>query len=291
MPSADTLPPASVISWSSDASDWDGTILRYGILALLGGMALLALLLIVLITPGLLREGEYGVLMVLAASLLFGGPVSYVVVAAAVSRGELSKIFPNITAFRLGPSIAACVVGAVAIVAFVRYPSLFYAVPVLGLALLVVRWLRHGTGTLDVEAKTFTIPKNEQSSFEYSLDGLRSFSTYPVADTVVFRLRYVGTKGLSGPSVMSVPADRADEVSVALASIADESDTETGVSKTAAAVLAVFGVGFLSLAVAPWVLLQFGDLPRASRGFATYFSLFLGTFGALFVLLAVRSQR
>ncbi|WP_410766363.1 hypothetical protein [Haloferax sp. DFSO60] len=291
MPSADSLPPATVISWSSDASDWVAVLLRYSVLGLLGGMALLAMLLILLIIPGLVRNGEYGVLIVLAAAVVFGGPVSLIVIAAAVSRGKLTQVFPNIEAFRLVPSLLVSVVGAVVIVVVALFPPLLYVALVLGVALVVIRWVRHGTGTIDVEAKTFTIPKNEAATFEYNLDGLRSFSTYRVADTALFRLRYVGTKGLSGPSFISAPSDRADHVRVALTSIAEESDTDTSVSKAAAAVLAVFGVGSVLLALAPWVLLRLGKIPNASGGIVVYISLFLGTFGALFLLLAFRSQR
>ncbi|WP_396611399.1 hypothetical protein ACH9L7_14495 [Haloferax sp. S1W] len=283
-------PPPSVISWSRDNVDRLETVFHYSFAGFFGGLGLLIILFLVIITPGALRDGELGQLLLPIVALVFGGPISLHTLSAAASHDSLDKLVPGIDTYRPKPLLVASIAGAVAFVLAGLFPPLFYLYLAGFIGLAVFVSIRRTAGTLDVANATLSIPKKQGGERVYDLDGLQSVTAHRLGSLVVIRFRFVGSRSLSGPSWVVVPADRADEVRNALERLTDRETDASSVSPEAAAVLGLFGVGTLLLAGGLLAVSQTAT-SDADTGALGYMVVFLAFFGVLFLFIAVRSQR
>ncbi|KAB1193035.1 hypothetical protein GJR96_06095 [Haloferax sp. MBLA0076] len=290
-PSASRSPPPTVVSWSRRDQRRLADSLRYGATGLVGGTILVALTLVAVAAAGAVRTGEYRLVAFVVLALVLGGPFSLVVLAVVASRSRLRDLFPGLDALRLGPLVLASVVGAAAVFVAFRYPPVLFGYLVAGLLAAVVVSARNASGTIDVETGTLVVPTGTGEERVFDLSGLRSVTRHRVGGVVVFRLRFVGTRGLSGPSFVSVPAERAEDVRAAFEAISNRTSDASGVSSAASAVLAVFGVGTLALAVGSFVLFSRGYSAAGRTALGVYVPSFLAFFGVLFLFVAVRSRR
>lgn len=288
-PTADATPPPTVVSWSSDGAHRLRSLLRYAALGLLGGAAALSLSLLVVLAARSALDGDVGFLALAVVLVVFGGPFSLYVFGAVASRGSFRDLFPALRRVRPVPAAVAVVLGPVAIVVAARHPPVFFGYLTVVFLGAVAASLLSAAGTLDVAEATLSVPTGAGDDRVYDLDGLRSVRTHRVGDLVLFRLRFAGTRGLSGPSFVTAPADRADEIRAAFEAVAARTPADAGVSATAATILAALGAGTLLLAALPVVAVVTGH-PAAPDGMAVPLSLFLGFFGALFLVVAVRSR-
>ncbi|WP_152418099.1 hypothetical protein [Haloferax elongans] len=282
-------PPLSVVSWSRDDTDRWETVFNYSFAGFFGGLLLLGVLLLLVVTPSAVLDGDIGHLLFPFLALLFGGPFSLVTISVAASEDSLDELFPVIDAYRLKPLLVASVVGAVAFVLAGFFPPLFYGYLVGFVGLAVFISFRQTAGTLDVADATLSVPKMKDSERVYDLDGLQSVTTHRLGEHVVFRFRFDGSRSLTGPSWLVVPADRAGEVHAGLTQLTGRETESSNVSPAAASVLGLFGVGTLALAVGLFVVFQTAsDSGRVALG---YMVAVLAFFGVLFLFVAVRSQR
>ncbi|SEL22379.1 hypothetical protein [Haloferax larsenii] len=282
-------PPLSVVSWSRDDADRWETVFYYSFAGFFGGLLLLGVLLLLVVTPSAILDGDPGHLLLPLLAFLFGGPFSLLTISVAASEDSLDTLLPVIDRYRPKPLLVASVAGAVAFVLAGFFPPLFYGYLVGFVVLAVFVSIRRTAGTLDVANGTLSMPKKQGSERVYDLDGLQSVTTHRLGGVVVFRFRFGGSRSLTGPSWLAVPADRAGEVHAGLMQLTGRETDSSNVSPAAASVLGLFGVGTLALAAGLFVVSQrASDADLVALG---YMAAFLAFFGVLFLFVAVRSQR
>ncbi|WP_416840088.1 hypothetical protein [Haloferax sp. DFSO52] len=220
-PEKSQSPPLTVVSWSSDDSGGFGELLSHDATALVGGTILVAGILIGLATVGASRLGEYRLVAFVALALFFGGPFMLVIIAVVAAGGSLRENFPTIETIRLRPFILASVLGVCAVVLAIQYPPVLAAYLFVGILTALTVSILRTAGTVDVEAASLSISSRIGRDSVLDLTDLQSVTTHRVGGVVVFRLRFVGTRGAASWPVVSVPTGRAAEVRRALEAIAD----------------------------------------------------------------------
>lgn len=252
----------------------------YLLVALVGGAALLVVVLLALGVAFAVRDGEYGPIALVVLLALVGGPFSLLYLLPAVadpeSRAELAEGMPRYERLDAGKAAAAAVLGAASLaVAFAVDPRLLAALLALafvgGLAasLVAAEW------SFDAEERTLTY-----QGAEGDLDAVTGCRRVDLRGRAVLWPSYADPNDLDDrPRLVVLPSAVADDV---LAAVSDEpADAESRPRAERAALLGA-GLVFLGLAAG------FVAIARGSEDAAALYWLaaFPGFFGALLLYMA-----
>ncbi|MDS0293895.1 hypothetical protein [Halogeometricum luteum] len=275
---------AAVVRWEGEADPRLRTAFRHLVAGvfLAVGVALLAL--IGLTTYRSLAVGDGSAAVLLAVSLLFGGPFALFYLVAVRKRVSFSGMLPY--ELNLNPWYVLCSVPAALFLLFTvgLFPPLAY-VYLLGAPLV---WsaiaARDSAGEIDVETGTIRRDYGTASVADFGprdVRRLRAHSSRGLGGYRLVRLRYDGPMVLSRPTLLLVPADDYPAVELALSDVESRDYGVEGRETSRAAKTFLVGFGLLFVAVAAGLVTAAGEAPRALMP-----AVLIASFGLLFVALA-----
>ncbi|MDS0300002.1 hypothetical protein NDI76_14740 [Halogeometricum sp. S1BR25-6] len=280
----DRAPDAAVVRWEGEADPRLRTAFRHLVTGafVVVGVALVAL--VGLTAYRSLAAGDGSAAVLLAVSLLFGGPFALFYLVAVRERVSFSGMLPY--ELNLNPWYVLCSVPAALLLLFTvgLFPPLAY-VYLLGAPLV---WsavaARDSAGEIDAEAGTIRRDYGTATVADFGprdVRQLRAHSAWRLGDYRLVRLRYDGSVVLSRPTLLLVPETDYPAVDSALSEI-ESRDYDVEARETSRAAKAfLVGFGLLFVALAAGLATAAGETPRALMPAAL-----IACFGLLFVALA-----
>jgi hypothetical protein len=275
---------AAVVRWEGEADPRLRTAFRHLVAGvfLTVGVALLAL--VGLTVYWSLAAGDGDAAVLLAASLLFGGPFALFYLVAVRKRVSFSGMLPY--ELNLNPRYVLCSVppALLVLLSVGLFPPLAY-VYLLGAPLA---WsavaARDSAGEIDAEAGTIRRDYGTATTADFGprdVRRLRAHSAWRLGGYRLVRLRYDGPVVLSRPTLLLVPEADYSAVDAALSEI-ESRDYGVEVRETSRGAKAfLVGFGLLFVALAAGLGAVSGATPRALLP-----AVLVASFGLLFVALA-----
>lgn len=249
-PGSATTPDTPTLSWAvtPETNRWLH-LLSYGLLAPLGAVALTLFVGAIAFAVVSVRAGA--VVLALGALAVFAlarPPVLAVLFIEEASFGHESWQ-PS----RRGLLAASGVCGSAMLLAFQHSPAAAGAVAVASFVAALVAM----TLSTDAEIDREELRLATQTGPAVPLNGLSRVRSIAVGSVVVYWLSYArGAGSLRAPRVLSVPRDRASQVREVLDTAVDADPGADPAGRAERAVVALFGLGVLTVGPALWFLAE-----------------------------------
>jgi hypothetical protein len=281
-----------VVKWDITPTDTtSGRLCVYGLVGMLGGLALLAVVAVAFAVAAAVTSADPGTLVVIVILVLVGGPMSAVALVPFLDADQrpddlqFGGRFDLDDLHSLGIAVSA-IVGAAGIAATVTSETVLGVFPFVGTLFVVTTGLGIGApkGRVDRDAGTLTVHENT-----HPLADLASVRALEIGGLVVVTTRFVARPGgRDAPFLFTVPAESYAQVADAFdVGVAAESPVESTRSAGERVAVAATGVGALALAAG---LAAIGATSTTDGADVLYYVASLpAMFGVLFLTLAARA--